>query len=94
MIRDGKGDKDRVTMLPLNVKNLLQRHLQEVKQLHERDLKQGFGSVYLPYALESTLMPIVNGIGNMYCPLRSVRLTHVRVLNGGIMSVHWCCSEP
>jgi integron integrase len=52
VIRDGKGDKDRVTMLPLNVKNLPQRHLQEVKQLHERDLKEGFGSVYLPYALE------------------------------------------
>jgi integron integrase len=52
VIRDGKGDKDRVTILPLNVKNLLQRHLQEVKRLHERDLKEGFGSVYLPYALE------------------------------------------
>jgi integron integrase len=53
VVRDGKGDKDRVTMLPLNVKNLLHRHLQEVKRLHERDLTEGFGSVYLPYGLES-----------------------------------------
>ena len=57
VVRDGKGDKDRVTMLPLNVKNRLHRHLQEVKRLHERDLTEGFGtegfgSVYLPYSLE------------------------------------------
>jgi integron integrase len=53
VVRDGKGDKDRVTMLPLNVKNSLHRHLQEVKTLHERHLTEGFGSVYLPYGLES-----------------------------------------
>jgi len=52
LVRDGKGDKDRVTMLPLNVKNPLHGHLQEVKQLHERDLTEGFGSTYLPYSLE------------------------------------------
>jgi integron integrase len=52
VVRDGKGDKERVTMLPLNVKNSLHRHLQEVKTLHERDLTEGFGSVYLPYGLE------------------------------------------
>lgn len=52
VVRDGKGDKDRVTMLPLNVKNLLQQHLQEVKKLHGKDLNEGFGEVYLPYALE------------------------------------------
>jgi integron integrase len=52
VVRDGKGDKDRVTMLPLNVKNSLHRHLQEVKTIHERDLTEGFGSVYLPYGLE------------------------------------------
>gem|GEM_PF-2627051 len=39
-------------MLPLNVKNSLHRHLQEVKTLHERDLTEGFGRVYLPYSLE------------------------------------------
>jgi integron integrase len=52
VVREGKGDKDRVTMLPLNVKSPLRQHLQEVKRLHERDLREGFGSAYLPYALE------------------------------------------
>jgi integron integrase len=52
VIRDGKGDKDRVTVLPLNVKAPLQRHLQSVKELHDQDLEEGFGRVYLPYALE------------------------------------------
>lgn len=50
-VRDGKGEKDRVTMLPLNVKPPLQKHLENVKALHEADLKRGYGAVTLPYAL-------------------------------------------
>jgi integron integrase len=52
VVREGKGDKDRVTMLPLNVKNPLHQHLQEVQKIHDQDLKEGFGNVYLPHALE------------------------------------------
>jgi integron integrase len=52
VVKDAKGNKDRVTMLLLNVKNPLRQHLQEVKRIHEQDLKEGFGSVYLPHALE------------------------------------------
>ena len=52
VVRDGKGQKDRVTMLPQQVKDPLQQHLQAVKQLHEADLQAGAGHVYLPYALE------------------------------------------
>ena len=52
VVRDGKGKKDRVTMLPQNVKAPLQRHLNEAKKLHQKDLNEGFGNVYLPYALE------------------------------------------
>jgi len=51
-VREGKGAQDRVTILPLNVKSALQQHLQAVKRLHDRDLEEGFGDVYLPYALE------------------------------------------
>jgi integrase len=40
VVRDGKGDKDRVTVLPLNVKVPLQRHLQDVARLHARGLKE------------------------------------------------------
>lgn len=51
LVRDGKGFKDRVTMLPASLANPLREHLQKVKTLHEQDLAAGFGSVYLPYAL-------------------------------------------
>jgi len=51
-VREGKGAQDRVTMLPLNVKDPLQQHLEAVERLHEYDLEEGYGSVSLPYALE------------------------------------------
>lgn len=51
-VRDGKGDKDRTTLLPELVKSQLRLHLEEVKALHEKDLKLGYGEVYLPDALE------------------------------------------
>jgi integron integrase len=51
-VRDGKGAKDRVTMLPINLAEPLQRHLRKVQIQHEEDLEAGFGSVYLPTALE------------------------------------------
>jgi integrase len=49
---DGKGAKDRVTMLPSSLTETLQRHLAKTKLLHAEDLAEGFGAVYLPYALE------------------------------------------
>lgn len=52
VVRDGKGQKDRITMLPNIMIDALSRHLEKVKDLRERDIKEGFGSVYLPYALE------------------------------------------
>ncbi len=51
LVRDGKGCKDRVTMLPSVVTEALQRHLLKIRQIHDRDLKTGFGTVHLPYAL-------------------------------------------
>jgi integron integrase len=52
IVRDGKGEDDRVTILADTVIEPLQRHLKFVKLTHEKDLADGFGSVYLPYALE------------------------------------------
>lgn len=52
VIREGKGDKDRVTMLPQSIKSQLQDHLGRVRVIHEADLRNGFGEVYLPNALE------------------------------------------
>jgi integron integrase len=51
IVREGKGNKDRVTMLPENLILPLRAHLEKVKALHERDLEAGLGEVYLPDAL-------------------------------------------
>ncbi|MCA1817816.1 MAG: integron integrase [Acidobacteria bacterium] len=51
IVRSGKGEKDRVTMLPQSVCADLRRHLARVKLLHEADCARGFGEVWLPYAL-------------------------------------------
>ena len=50
-VRDAKGGKDRVTMLPVNLASALERHLEKVKAQHDEDLEDGFGTVYLPHAL-------------------------------------------
>ena len=51
-VRDGKEEKDRMTMLPQSVLEPLRAHLEKVKVLHAHDLEEGFGEVYLPYALD------------------------------------------
>ena len=50
IIRDAKGGKDRLTVLPESLALPLQRRLQRTKLLHEQDLEDGYGCVYLPYA--------------------------------------------
>jgi integron integrase len=52
VVRDCKGKESRVTMLPASVIELLREHLQVVKRLQQQDLEKGYGSVYLPFALE------------------------------------------
>lgn len=52
VVRDGKGEKDRVTMLPAAVQEPLRRHLEEVKTQYQRDVENGRGGASLPYALE------------------------------------------
>jgi integron integrase len=51
LVRDGKGEKDRVTMLPEKLAEPLRAHLERVRALHARDLREGYGEVHLPYAL-------------------------------------------
>lgn len=50
-VRSGKGNKDRITTFPASVIPFLKNHLLKVKMLHDQDLSQGHGAVYLPYAL-------------------------------------------
>jgi len=51
VVRNGKGLRDRVTMLPESVIPELEMHIQKVKLLHQDDLKKGFGEAILPKAL-------------------------------------------
>ena len=51
VVREGKGGKDRVTVLPENLMAPLQAQLQKARALHEKDLAAGLGRVYLPHAL-------------------------------------------
>ena len=51
VVRDGKGAKDRMTMLPHRIERSLRRHLLNVRALHDRDLADGYGAVWLPNAL-------------------------------------------
>jgi integron integrase len=51
IVRDGKGEDDRLTILPDSLIPDLQLHLQTVALIHQKDLKAGYGEVYLPYAL-------------------------------------------
>ncbi|MBI1878596.1 MAG: integron integrase [Chloroflexi bacterium] len=52
IVRSGKGNKDRDTILPDSLYAPLQRQLRYAKALHDNDLERGYGQVYLPFALE------------------------------------------
>jgi integron integrase len=52
LVRDGKGENDRITMFPDILVEPLRIHIQYVRELHNKDLALGFGTVYLPYALD------------------------------------------
>jgi len=67
IVRDGKGFKDRVTILPESIIPDLKQHLIKVKVLHEHFLKRGYGEIELPYVLERKYrMQNMNGAGSMY----------------------------
>lgn len=51
-VRNAKGSKDRVTILPENLKGPIQDQIKKVVIVHKNDLQNGYGSVYLPFALE------------------------------------------
>jgi integron integrase len=52
LVRDGKGSKDRITMLPESLKDPLQNHLKKVRAIHGKDLADGWGRVQMPNALD------------------------------------------
>ena len=88
IVRDGKGEQDRVTVLPDSLVAPLQEHLRRVKQLHEKDLDEGHGAVDLPYALDRKYPNASREwreAGNTSspqsdCPLIRVQVTHIVII--------------
>ena len=52
VVRNGKDDKDRITVLPQCCRQQLIEQIERIRRLHKRDLESGFGKVYLPHAME------------------------------------------
>jgi integron integrase len=62
-VRSGKGGKDRTTILPEELVYELKHQVSQVKQLHQYDLSQGFGEVYMPYALAKKYPSAAKSLG-------------------------------
>jgi len=65
-VRSGKGDKDRVTLLPESLKEALHEQSKRVEKLHQRDSEDGFGEVYIPYALAKKYPSAARELGWQY----------------------------
>jgi integron integrase len=66
LVRNGKGGKDRVTVLPSPVTESLRRLIVRVCIIHEEDISEGFGEVYLPFALERKYPNAARAFGWQY----------------------------
>jgi len=67
LVRDGKGNKDRLTMLPESATVPLQEHLAKVRGIHQRDLAEGYGRVCMPYALSRKYPNGAGAAGSQGC---------------------------
>jgi integron integrase len=66
IVRDGKGEKDRITVLPQKIITELKEQIRKVKYLHDIDLKSGNGSTLLPYALAKKYPNALKELGWQY----------------------------
>jgi integrase len=93
VVRGGKGDKDRVTMLPAVLKADLARHLEAVRMQHQRDLSQGAGWIDLPTALARKYPNAGREwSGNGRFPRRGPTMTARRATGAGTTSTSPCSS--
>ena len=82
-VRSGKGDKDRFTTLPGSVIPLLENQVRKVRVLHQQNLAEGHGEVYLPYALERKYPNAAREFGWQYLfPSRAVSTDPLRGVQG------------
>lgn len=93
VVRDGKGAKDRVTMLSESVKADLQAHLARRRDLFERDLHAGKASVYLPDALARKYPNASTaGAGSMFSHREAIRSTRAAARSDGTIWTRSCCN--
>src|SRR4029450_4761735 len=94
-VRDGKGEKDRITLFPEVLHTVMRDHLERVRMLHEHDLAAGYGRVYLPHALaRKSPMPIGNGVGSMCFRHTGSRKTRDPAPSNAITSMRRRSSGP
>ena len=67
VVRSGKGDKDRITTLPDSLRDSLTQQFITVRNIHNNDLAEGFGRVYLPFALDKKYPNAGIEFGWQYC---------------------------
>jgi len=95
VVRDGKGAKDRVTVLPAVAKAPLAEHLSKVKRQHDADVALGAGWVELPWALARKFpMPAGSGRGSGSSPRRGSTSTR-RLASGDVITCmrRWCSAR-
>jgi integron integrase len=93
LIRDGKGAKDRVTMLPDSVVPALRAHLQQRRTLFDDDLRAGKAGVYMPDALSRKYPNSPNEwAGSIFFRRAVIRLTRAAAQNAAITWTKSCCS--
>ena len=75
-VRDAKGEKQRVTVLPQALDPRLRAQVEAVRKLHQLDLQRGYGDVYLPYALSASIRrPRETSSGSTFFQRRNIRST-------------------
>jgi len=93
VVRDGKGQKDRVTILPDSVLAPLRAHLQGVQTQHRQALDRGYGGVELPFALPRSIpMPKPIGDGSTYFRPPGQPAIHARAPGAAIIYTRPVCS--
>jgi integron integrase len=91
LVRDGKGQKDRVTLLPQTLEAPIRRQIERVRLLHQRDLDDGYGRVYLPHALAEKYPGADRQFGWQYLFPAARRSTDPRT---GIIRRHHAAERP
>jgi integron integrase len=93
LVRDGKGAKDRVTMLPESLVEPLKAHLKVRRRIYEKDGEKGMASVYLPDALARKYPNAVTDWGwHMFSWPEAVPSTRVAIQSGDITWMKSCCN--